>query len=69
MQTSEKCDRLPIVDGYLCCPVCARARRRSKLIHLDGVTVAENFPLFCPKCKTVTRINIRSGQCSRSQCP
>ena len=37
------------------CPVC-RSKTR---LRIRGDTVLENFPLFCPKCKQETLINIR----------
>ena len=37
------------------CPVC-RSKTR---LRIRGDTVLENFPLFCPKCKQETLINIK----------
>ncbi len=40
---------------WILCPVCGNKTRVK--IRVD--TVLENFPLFCPKCKQETIINIK----------
>lgn len=40
---------------WILCPVCS-SKTRVK-IRID--TVLENFPLFCPKCKQETIINVK----------
>ncbi len=40
---------------WLLCPVCNNKTR----IKLRADTLLENFPLFCPKCKQETLINVR----------
>ena len=40
---------------WILCPVCG-SKTRVKL-RID--TVLENFPLFCPKCKRETIINVK----------
>ncbi|MDD2971769.1 MAG: cysteine-rich KTR domain-containing protein [Lachnospiraceae bacterium] len=40
---------------WLLCPIC-KNKTRTKL---RSDTVLENFPLFCPKCKQETLINVR----------
>ena len=40
---------------WVLCPVC-NSKTRIK-IRMD--TVLENFPLFCPKCKQETLINVK----------
>lgn len=42
-------------EEWVLCPVC-HSKTRTK-IRQD--TVLENFPLFCPKCKASTLINIK----------
>ncbi|MGL5380311.1 cysteine-rich KTR domain-containing protein [Clostridium sp.] len=42
-------------DNWILCPICNN-KTRSK-IRKD--TVIENFPLFCPKCKNETIINVK----------
>ncbi|WP_368491216.1 cysteine-rich KTR domain-containing protein [Clostridium sp. BJN0013] len=37
------------------CPVCGNKTR----VRICGDTVLENFPLFCPKCKQQTLINVK----------
>ncbi len=43
----------PRREYWLPCPVCKGKTRT--MVHDDTVLV--NFPLFCPKCKAVTRVN------------
>ncbi|QXE17928.1 cysteine-rich KTR domain-containing protein [Clostridium sp. 001] len=40
---------------WLLCPVCENKTR----IRVRGDTTIENFPLFCPKYKQETLINVR----------
>ncbi len=40
---------------WILCPVC-KSKTRTKI---RDDTILENFPLFCPKCKQETLINIR----------
>ena len=40
---------------WLLCPICKNKTR----IRLWEDTVLENFPLFCPKCKQETLINVK----------
>ena len=40
---------------WILCPVCGNKTR----VKIRGDTVLENFPLFCPKCKQETIINVR----------
>ncbi|WP_291652077.1 cysteine-rich KTR domain-containing protein [Clostridium sp.] len=42
-------------DEWILCPVCSNKTRVK--IRVD--TVLENFPLFCPKCKKETIINVK----------
>lgn len=42
-------------DRWLLCPVCHNKTR----IKLKVNTVLENFPLFCPKCKQETLIEVQ----------
>nr|WP_286672868.1 cysteine-rich KTR domain-containing protein [Anaeromonas gelatinilytica] len=37
------------------CPVCGNKTR----VKMRDDTVLENFPLFCPKCKQETIINVK----------
>ena len=37
------------------CPICKNKTR----LRIRGDTILKNFPLFCPKCKQETLINIR----------
>ena len=55
-------------EYWLPCPVC-KGKTRTR-VHEDITLV--NFPLFCPKCKSVTRVleviltfsnDERSGKC------
>lgn len=40
---------------WILCPVCGNKTR----IKISDDTVLENFPLFCPKCKHETIINVK----------
>lgn len=40
---------------WIKCPICGNKTRNK--IRAD--TVLENFPLFCPKCKQETLINVQ----------
>lgn len=40
---------------WIRCPVCRNKTRN----RIRGDTVLENFPLYCPKCKQETLINMR----------
>ena len=42
-------------EKWLLCPVCGNKTR----LKLREDTVLENFPLYCPKCKQETLINVR----------
>ncbi len=41
-------------EKWLLCPVCGNKTR----LKLREDTVLEKFPLFCPKCKQETLINV-----------
>lgn len=40
---------------WILCPVCDNKTR----VKIYDDTVIENLPLFCPKCKQETRINVK----------
>ena len=42
-------------EKWLLCPVCGNKTR----LKLREDTVLKKFPLFCPKCKQETLINVR----------
>ena len=42
-------------EEWLLCPICNNKTR----VKLREDTVLENFPLFCPKCKQETVINVK----------
>lgn len=51
-------------DGYIVCHIC-----RSKTTQrLRPDTEAKNLRVWCRKCKQVTVVNIKHGQCFLSQC-
>jgi hypothetical protein len=41
-------------DEWILCPVCGSKTR----VKIRDDTVLEHFPLFCPKCKQETLINV-----------
>jgi endogenous inhibitor of DNA gyrase (YacG/DUF329 family) len=44
--------------GLILCPVCGR-KTKVKVIRK---TELKNFPLFCPKCKNQSMIDLHKGQ-------
>ena len=42
-------------EKWLLCPVCGNKTR----LKLREDTILENFPLYCPKCRQETLINVR----------
>ncbi|MDU7240390.1 MAG: cysteine-rich KTR domain-containing protein [Clostridium sp.] len=42
-------------DEWILCPICGNKTR----VKICVDTVLENFPLFCPKCKKETIINVK----------
>ena len=42
-------------EKWLLCPVCGNKTR----LKLREDTILENFPLYCPKCKQDTLINVQ----------
>lgn len=47
----------PHEEFWLLCPVCG-GKTRTKV---QEDTVLVNFPLFCPKCRAVTRVSYEKG--------
>ena len=43
-----------IAENWIYCPICESKTR----LKVRGDTVLENFPLYCPKCKKETLINL-----------
>ena len=42
-------------EKWLLCPICGNKTR----LKLREDTILENFPLYCPKCKQETLINVQ----------
>ena len=42
-------------EKWLLCPVCGNKTR----LKLREDTILENFPLYCPKCRRETLINVQ----------
>jgi len=40
---------------WILCPICGNKTR----VKIRFDTVLENFPLYCPKCKQETMINVK----------
>lgn len=49
--------------GYAICPVC----RTGKLVFVRSDTEAINLQLYCRVCKRELIVDIREGQCFKSQ--
>jgi hypothetical protein len=47
-------------DDWILCPVCDSKTR----VKIRDDTVLVNFPLFCPKCKQETIINVKQRNIS-----
>lgn len=45
-------------NSWIYCPVCNNKTR----IQIRGETVMKCFPLFCPKCKKETLINVMNNR-------
>ncbi|MGN1344216.1 MAG: cysteine-rich KTR domain-containing protein [Traorella sp.] len=43
-------------EKWVLCPICDKKTR----IKVRNDTVLQHFPLFCPKCKQETLINIKN---------
>lgn len=43
------------IDEWLLCPIC---KSKTRTMVREN-TVLENFPLFCPKCKHQTIVNVQ----------
>ena len=52
-------------EHLLPCPVC-KGKTRTK-VNWD--TILLNFPLFCPKCKQETLVNVRQQEISIIKVP
>ena len=50
-----KAERSTAKNNWLICPICGGKTRNQ--VREDTVLI--NFPLFCPKCKNVTVINLK----------
>lgn len=46
--------KIPRRSSWIFCPVCGKKTRTK--VYEDTTLV--NFPLYCPKCQTETRINV-----------
>lgn len=49
-----------IQKAWVYCPICNNKTR----IQIRGDTELKNFPLFCPKCKRETLINLKDMKIS-----
>ena len=47
-------------EKWLLCPVCGNKTR----LKLREDTILENFPLYCPKCRQETLINVQQTNMS-----
>lgn len=43
------------ISEWILCPICGNKTR----LRIRNDTILENFPLYCPKCKQETLINIQ----------
>ncbi|WP_294853661.1 cysteine-rich KTR domain-containing protein [uncultured Oscillibacter sp.] len=47
-------------NEWVCCPLCGQKTR----VRMRGDTVLIRLPLFCPKCKRESLINLRDRKVS-----
>ncbi|MBV7390532.1 MULTISPECIES: cysteine-rich KTR domain-containing protein [Enterococcus] len=47
-----------VKDNWLHCPIC-KAKTRNKIY---ANTIVKNFPLFCPRCKGESVVNVKEYQ-------
>lgn len=52
-----------IIDGWIYCPICNKKTRTK----IRNDTEAKNFPIFCPKCKNTTVMDIYKNKIKRMQ--
>ena len=52
-------------EGWLLCPVCCGKTRT----RVRADTKLANFPLFCPKCKRETLVNVQQVNTSTNKEP
>ena len=52
-----------VKDGWVLCPNCNSKTR----LKVTDKTVIFDLPLFCPKCKHVTNINLKNNIISETQ--
>lgn len=50
-------------NGWIHCPICY-SKTKTKV---NNDTKLENFPLFCPKCKQESKIDVADGQVKESK--
>ncbi|WP_270193963.1 cysteine-rich KTR domain-containing protein [Faecalibacterium prausnitzii] len=44
-----------IKNNWILCPICGNKTR----VKIRENTILENFPLYCPKCRQETIINVK----------
>ena len=47
-----------IISEWVCCPVCGNKTR----LQIRADTELKNFPLYCPKCKQESLIDVKDLQ-------
>lgn len=58
-----ECGKLTVQEGFLICPTC----RFKKMQRIRPETEGVRVPVFCRKCKQEMLVDIRKGQCFKSQ--
>ena len=64
MQNHERCDNIPVTNGWITCPVC---RRNHRLLRIDDDTEAIGLPVYCRTCRTEIILTIEKGQSVKRQ--
>lgn len=52
-----------IKDGWVFCPIC-KSKTKTKI---NEDTQLKNFPLYCPKCRNESIVDVKNGKLSMSQ--
>ena len=66
LTSAKQSDRLPVVDGWIACPIC---KRNHRLLKITGDTEAHRLPVYCRTCRTEIILDIEKGQSVKRQSP
>lgn len=64
MQVEEKRGKIPVVNGWITCPIC---KQNTRLLRVLTNTEATALPVFCRTCKHEVILDIAVGQSVKRQ--